>query len=101
MPADVTYISSASAKRDETEPPLQLTRNVRADDGSVVDATTLHISHQGVTDIVDHAAQLILERRRTDVNWADVAEGVLDELEEALVVYDVIPDADAPTHSPS
>jgi len=35
------------------------------------------------------------------VDWADVAEGVLDELEEALVVYDVIHGADAPTHSPS
>jgi len=96
-------IGSESAKQEEpAEPPsLHLTLNVRADDGSVVDAATLNISHQGVTDIVDHAAQLILERRRTDVDWADVAEGVLDELEEALVVYDVIPGADAPTHSPS
>lgn len=59
--------------------------NVFSDDGIVVDSTSVDLTHNQVSDIIDHAAQLILELR-DDKPIGDVAA----ELEEALVLGGVI-----------
>ena len=58
--------------------------NIFSDDGVVVDTTTAELTLDQISDIIDHAAQLILNVRagRSDVD--------LSELEEALVVAGVI-----------
>ena len=58
--------------------------NIFSDDGVVVDTTTAELTLDQISDIIDHAAQLILNVRagKSDVD--------LSELEEALVVAGVI-----------
>ena len=58
--------------------------NIFSDDGVVVDTTTAELTLDQISDIIDHAAQLILNVRagQSDVD--------LSELEEALVVAGVI-----------
>lgn len=65
--------------------------NVLDDEGNVVDGTTATLSVDQLSDIVDHAAQLILVRRD-----GQSLDSVLDELDEALSVAGVI---DAATDS--
>ena len=58
--------------------------NIFSDDGVVVDTTTAELTLDQISDIIDHAAQLILNVRNGQ-------SGVdLSELEEALVVAGVI-----------
>jgi hypothetical protein len=64
---------------------LTLDLNVFDDEGNVVDATTATLSINQVSDIVDHATQLILMRRSDQP-----IDGIMDELDEALSAADVI-----------
>lgn len=58
--------------------------NIFSDDGVVVDTTTAELTLDQISDIIDHAARLILNVRNGQ-------SGVdLSELEEALVVAGVI-----------
>jgi hypothetical protein len=59
--------------------------NVFDDDGSVVDSTTATMTVGELSDIVDHASQLIILRRE-----GKPFEEVMDELDEALSVAEVI-----------
>lgn len=67
---------------------ITLDLNVLDDSGVVVDRMTCELTREQISDIVDHAAQLILVRRDSQ----DL-QGTLDELEEALVVSGVIDEA--------
>ena len=59
--------------------------NIFNDDGDIVDGTTAELTRDQISDIVDHASQLILLRRA----GKDISS-VLDELDAALAVADVI-----------
>lgn len=69
---------------------VTLDLNVLDDDGNIVDGTTANLSVAQISGIVDHASQLILNRRE-----GHSLDNVLDELDEALSVADVI---SAPKH---
>lgn len=64
---------------------ITLDLNVFDDQGNVVDGTTSDLSIARVSDIVDHAGQLILERR-AGIEYSQA----LDELDEALVAAGII-----------
>lgn len=66
---------------------VTLNLNVFDDVGNVVDGTTATLTVAQLSDIVDQASQLILIRR--DGQRVDLC-GVLDELDEALSVAEVI-----------
>lgn len=55
-------------------------------EGNIVDVSTMQLTEDQVSDIIDHAAQLVIERNAGDRHMAIT----FDELEEALVVADVI-----------
>lgn len=59
--------------------------NVIDNEGNVVDGTTSEMTREQISDVIDHAAQLIIVRR----DGGDI-EAILNELEEALVSSDVI-----------
>lgn len=61
--------------------------NIFDDEGNVVDGTTSEMTREQISDVIDHAAQLIIMRR----DGLDI-EGILDELEEALSSAGVIED---------
>lgn len=58
------------------------------DEGLVVDSSTMLVSEQQISDIVDHAAQLVIVSRAQASD--EVTQRVFAELEEALVVANVI-----------
>lgn len=68
--------------------------NIMDDSGNVVDNTTSTLTIDQVSDIIDHAAQLVLVARDKDGDWSGLVSrdvpGILSELEEALVTADVI-----------
>ena len=67
---------------------IAVTLNSFDDEGNVVDTTVMQLTENQVSDIVDHAAQLIIvDRDNGDVN------AVINELEEALCVSGVIAEA--------
>jgi hypothetical protein len=68
---------------------LTIDLNVFDADGIVVDGTTAEMTLPQISDVIDHATQLILLRR----DGKDVSE-VMDELEEALVSSGVLPEAE-------
>jgi hypothetical protein len=70
---------------------VTLDLNVTNGDGVVVDAATAELTRAQLSDIVDHASQLVLLAR----DGKDTAD-VLAELDEALCVADVIAYQDAP-----
>lgn len=74
---------------------VTLDLNIFDNDGNVVDGTTATMSVARLSDIVDHASQLILIRR-----GAQPLDNVLDDLDEALSVADVIDAANVSTQSP-
>lgn len=74
---------------------LTIDLKIYDNEGIVVDGTTGDVTLAQVSDIVDHASQAILLRR----NGKDY-EGVLNELEEALVAAGLIEDYE-PTDEPA
>lgn len=75
---------------DETNgAPIMIDLNIMDFEGNVVDGTTAEMTREQISDVVDHAAQLILIRRSANRSSGDM-DGVLCELEEALVAADVI-----------
>jgi hypothetical protein len=63
--------------------------NICDDEGNVVDGATADLTLPQISDIVDHASQLILVRRSGKAFLA-----ILDELDDALVVAGVIEEGD-------
>lgn len=59
--------------------------NIFDDEGNVVDGTTSDLTRAQISDIIDHAAQLILLHRE-----GKNIDDVIAELDEALTVADVI-----------
>ena len=59
--------------------------NIFDEEGLVVDSATSNITVEQASDIIDHAAQLVLVYRRSQS-----VDGVIDELDEALSSADVI-----------
>ncbi len=59
--------------------------NVFDDDGVVVDGTTMELTLDQISDIIDHATQLILQHRQE----RPIGE-ILDELDSALTAASVI-----------
>lgn len=68
---------------------ITLDLNIFDDDGNVVDGATADVTREQVSDIVDHASQLVLVRR----DGGDT-DAVMNELEEALVAASVIAEED-------
>ena len=68
---------------------VTVTLNHYDNNGVVVDDTEMDLSEDAVSDIIDQAANVILAMRHP--NQIDF-QAFLDELEEALVSYDVIAD---------
>lgn len=66
-------------------PSVTLDLNICDDEGNVVDGTTAELTVPQISDVVDHAAQLILVNRA----GGDV-DAVVAELEEALVAAAVL-----------
>ncbi len=65
---------------------ITINLNIFDDAGNQVDSTTCPLTEAQISDIIDHASQAILVRRRFPVEVGNV----LDELENALEVCDVI-----------
>lgn len=63
--------------------------NILDDKGNVVDGATSEMTHKQISDVVDHAAQLILIRRAARRSSGDM-EYALSDLEEVLVDAGVI-----------
>ncbi|QOX80803.1 hypothetical protein FY034_17415 (plasmid) [Trichlorobacter lovleyi] len=64
---------------------IPVTLNTFDNSGNVVDTTTMNLNTDTISDIIDHAAQLIIVKR----DGGDTSD-VLWELEEALQTADVI-----------
>src|SRR3546814_1734808 len=82
--------SSDVCSSDLVTEKITIDLNVFDDEGNVVDGTTADLSHEQISDIIDHASQMILARR-DDGNTSSL-DAILDELEEALVSAGVIDD---------
>lgn len=67
------------------EPTITIDLNVYDDEGNVVDATDSQMTLAQISDVIDHASQLILVRR----DDGDL-DPILDELDEALSVSGVL-----------
>lgn len=80
---------------DPTEGKITLDLNVFDDEGNIVDGTTAELTRARISDIIDHAAELILAHRQ----GRDIALS-LAELDEAMTVADVISDPDDVTPAP-
>lgn len=63
--------------------------NIFNDEGNVVDGTTAEMTREQISDVIDHASQLILVRRSGRRSSGDT-DDILNELEEALVVSGVL-----------
>lgn len=88
----VTALSKVvNSFRDEicelSQPSVEVSLSVFDRHGEPYASRVLYLAAAGVTDIVDHAAQAV-QLHRAGKNMGSV----MDELESALVVYDVIPD---------
>lgn len=68
---------------------LTVNLNIFNDEGNVVDGTTAEMSMAQISDVIDHAAQLIIVRRSHRRSSGDTDQ-LLAELEEALVVSGVV-----------
>lgn len=74
-------------------PNLTLNLNVFDEQGVLTGETReASLSIEALQDIIDHAASLAI-RFRNEVDTADIASGI-EEMSEALEVYDVIPEAE-------
>lgn len=67
------------------QPTFVIDLNVFDDDGNVVDTAPAELTHAQLSDVVDHAAQLVLQ-----IRGGGDTTSTLAELEEALVVSDVL-----------
>ena len=81
----ITTTLDAYANNVDGADTVTLDLNVFDDVGNVVDGTTATLSVEQLSDILDHASQLILIRRD-----GQSLDNVLDELDDALSVADVI-----------
>lgn len=72
-----------------TEETITIDLNIFDNDGVVVDATTSDLTRSQISDIIDHASQLILLHR----DGKDITD-ILAELDDALTTADVITDAE-------
>lgn len=68
---------------------IEVTLNTLDEEGSILDTTSMELSGTSVSDIVDHAAQLVIVARKSDKIAGAVGQ-VFDELEEALQVAGVL-----------
>ena len=91
----ITTALDAYANNAEETDAVTLNLNVFDDVGNLVDGTTATLSAGQLSDIVDHASQLILIRRD-----GQSLDNVLNELDEALSVADVIAAAAESAASP-
>jgi len=70
--------------------------NIIDNEGNVVDGTTSELSHDQISDIIDHAAQLVLMARDDEGDWGGLiskprdCSQILTELEDALITANVI-----------
>lgn len=71
----------------EQDNKITIDLNIFDDEGNIVDGTTSDLTLNQISDIIDHAAQLILMHRAGQ----DISE-ILDNLDEALTVSDVLND---------
>lgn len=71
------------------QPLTTINLNIFDDEGNVVDGTTVEMTSARLSDVIDHAAQLVLVRRSPRRSSGDT-DGILAELEEALVVAGVV-----------
>lgn len=92
----ITTALDAYANNVDKADTVTLDLNVFDDVGNVVDGATAILSVEQLSDIVDHASQLILIRRD-----GQSLDNVLNELDEALTVADVIDEAAESTQSHS
>lgn len=69
---------------------IPVTLNTFDDEGSVVDTTTQDLTSDQVSDIIDHAAQLVLTANTVDDFDSDDFRNVLSELSSALESADII-----------
>ncbi len=76
---------------DNSSVQIEIPLNIFDEDGNIVDTATSVLTPDQISDIIDHAAEVILTFRR-GINF--VPERDLEELEEALVVADVIAERD-------
>ena len=58
--------------------------------GNVVDSTSMPLSRSQISDIIDHAAQLMLVLRGESGGDDQIINQVIAELDEALLAADVI-----------
>jgi len=72
-------------KKMNTEQKIRIPLNIFDDEGNMVDTTDCELTISQISDIIDHAAQLILLHR----DEKPIGE-VLSELDEALSVSDVL-----------
>ena len=82
----ITEIKGESQVTDR----ITVNLNVMDIDGAVVDGATADLTCEQISDIVDHAAQVALLYRK-GVDTTDFLD-VVANMEEALVVYDIIPE---------
>ncbi|MNU58966.1 hypothetical protein D3C71_481170 [compost metagenome] len=83
----------ASTRRKKLIPNLTLNLNVFDEQGVLTGETReASLSIEALQDIIDHAASLAI-RFRNEADTADIASGI-EEMSEALEVYDVIPEAE-------
>jgi len=70
---------------------VTVTLNQRDSEGVVVDTDFQEVPVHGVSDIIDAAAQVIIELEETSVDLRGTSFGrAIAELAEALTTYDVI-----------
>lgn len=86
--ADVISQLDLTPEIEESTIPVLL--NHFDDEGLVVDSSTMMLSDTQISDIVDHAAQLIILKREQASD--DDIQGAYDELENALVTAAVLSD---------
>ena len=69
---------------------IPVTLNTFDDEGNVVVSTTQDLTSDQVSDIIDHAAQLVLTANTVDDFDSDDFRNVLSELSSALESADII-----------
>ena len=71
------------------EPLITVDLNIFDDEGNVVDGTTAEMTLGQISDVIDHAAQLVVVRRSARRSSGDT-DGILAELEEAVLAAGVV-----------
>lgn len=71
------------------EPLITVDLNIFDDERNVVDGTTAEMTLGQISDVIDHAAQLVVVRRSARRSSGDT-DGILAELEEAVLAAGVV-----------